>query len=83
MWPRGIPALDIWVRAVRRKLWVETPNKPTRAQAALRILLAINRVKVSDRPRIPGNIAPGVGLYSAKEGHFTFFIVIDEVLNSS
>jgi hypothetical protein len=82
MWRRGIPALDIWVRAVRRKLWVETPNKPTRAQAALRILLAINRVKVSDRSH-PWKHCAGVGLYSAKEGHFTFFIVIDEVLNSS
>jgi len=33
MWRNGIPALDIWVRAVRRNEWVETPTTPMRSQA--------------------------------------------------
>ncbi|MBW4639731.1 MAG: hypothetical protein KME05_16155 [Gloeocapsa sp. UFS-A4-WI-NPMV-4B04] len=62
----------IWVRAVCRKLWVLTPVRsylrdlplaaPLASQAALKILSAMNRVRVTKRPRIPGNITPSFGL---------------------
>ncbi len=61
---KGIPALDICVIAVRLNEWVLTPSTPMRLQASRKILSAINRVRRSVTPRIPGNIAAGLGWYS-------------------
>lgn len=60
-----MPALDIWVRAVRLKEWVLTPTKLILAQAFFRSLSAINLV-IGFPGRPPGNRKPGLTGYACK-----------------
>ena len=64
MWRSGIPALHIWVSAVRLKLWVLTPTNPMRLQALLRSLSAMKRVRAAPG-RPPGNKNPGDGWWAS------------------